>query len=111
MYIGGDHFFTGTGKRDLGPEEAPQQVGQVIQQYVQVLGAEDKYHHTLTVAAIKIADHFRRKADQGLFSHFLALYPQLVQNFPSLLSKHYRPADLHSEKAQKACVTLHLLPF
>lgn len=92
-------------------EEAIAQTAVCIQQYVQHLGAEAKYHHTLTVSAVQVVAHFTQKASLGSFEAFLTHFPRLHTDFKALLLQHYSPTVLHAPEAQHRYHAPDLLAF
>lgn len=67
-----------------------------LQHYVAHWGATDKYHATLTVAAIYVVEHFRQRSHQNTFKGFLEEFPRLRTHFKELLAQHYGPNILGS---------------
>lgn len=74
-------------------------------------GAAGKYHHTLTVAAVRIVHHFEQKGGSLSFSGFIDAHPQLITDFKNLLNAHYSPEILTSETARSQYISPDLLPF
>ena len=60
-----------------------------IQNYVRALGAEDKYDEAVTIAAIRIVHHFLLQKPQLDFKQFISAFPQLKNDFRTLLSTQY----------------------
>lgn len=48
--------------KDHGPEKAVDEVCDQIFKFVDNIGATDKFHKTLTVAAVKVVNHFMEKS-------------------------------------------------
>ena len=57
--------------------------------YDQIVGDGSKYHHTLTLASVKVVDHFIKKSPDSDFETLLSKYPRLLHNFQLLLDQHY----------------------
>ena len=73
----------------------------LIQNYVQVLGAMDKFNKTLTVAAVEAVAHFMQKTEVRSFEVFIEANPQLTLNFKGLLQTHYS-FDIFSSTSAKS---------
>jgi hypothetical protein len=82
-----------------------------LQRYVAKLGAEDKYNHTLTIAAIKAVNHFVSKSSIDNFHDFMATYPRLKHNFKEILEQHYGFDVFNSAKAKSQYLEPDLLAF
>ena len=95
----------------FGKEGAVEMVTDRILKYVSNLGAEDKYHETLTVSAVEIVNHFMQKAESKEFVELLEEYPRLQSDFKSLLYTHYSSDILNSEEAKSRYLEPDLLPF
>ncbi len=86
--------------KKYGIEKAIEQVSQQIQQLVISIGAQEKYHHTITIAALHILYHYIRKNPEAPFQQLLASEPQLLANFKSILNNHYSEPLLASPEAR-----------
>ncbi len=86
--------------KKYGIEKAIEQVSQQIQQLVISIGAQEKYHHTVTIAALHILNHYIRKNPEAPFQQLLASEPQLLADFKSILNKHYSESILASPEAR-----------
>ena len=84
-----------------GEEEAVNIVSDSILKYVSHIGARDKYHMTLTVAAVKVVHHFSQKSDSVDFKGFTKEFPQLKSNFKELVQSHYSFDVFQSERAKR----------
>ena len=82
-----------------------------IQRYATSLGAADKYHSTLTVAAIYTVDHFMQRCDAGTFAELLLAFPRLKTDFWGLITSHYSEARIQSAEAKKAWLAPDLLAY
>jgi hypothetical protein len=82
-----------------------------IQNYVQKLGATDKYNHTLTIASIKVVNHFICKSRSVDFAEFILEFPRLKYNFKDLLDCHYSFDIFSSKNAKKRYLEPDLLTF
>ena len=87
--------------REYGLESAIERVCKQLINYVTMVGATDKYHATLTVAALKIVNHFLQKSRSDNFSGFIREFPVLISNFKGLLAAHYSIDIFNSPRAKK----------
>jgi len=110
--------------RHLGVEKAIDTVRTQLQAYVAHLGATDKYHETLTVAAVRAVYHFMLREgmvsqsaegmDGSTLDEFLGLlqrHPRLCTSFRDLMFAHYRTDIFSSAFAKKQYLEPELLPF
>lgn len=79
--------------------------------FVEALGAKDKYNKTLTIAAIKAVNHFINKQEINDFNLFIETFPRLKYNFRELLAQHYAVDIFKSTAAKKEYLEPDLLPF
>ena len=79
--------------------------------YVQLKGATDKYHETVTIASIKTVRHFINKSYSKNFEDFVCEFPRLTFSFKELLNAHYSYDLFQSEKAKIHFVEPDLLPY
>lgn len=82
-----------------------------LQQFVDNLGARDKYNETVTIAAIKAVYHFILKSKTNNFIDFITENPRLKYNFRELLAFHYTTDIFNSSLAKEKYLTPELLPF
>ena len=92
-------------------DEADTIVSRMITNYVNHLGAVDKYHHTLTVAAVKIVAHFKAKSDTTNFQDFILQNPRLKTHFKELIHSHYSSAILKSAQSKTTYLRPDLMKF
>jgi hypothetical protein len=74
---------------NYGLDKACYNIVNQLQDYVKALGAEGKFNLTLTIASLKVIDHFMGKSDAGSFEDFIAEFPRLNTHFRELLAQHY----------------------
>ncbi len=79
--------------------------------FVNDVGAEDKYHKTLTVAAVRIVAHFMQRFPTNNFFDFIVQCPELKTNFKDLIASHYSFDIFNSEHAKMGYLAPDLLPF
>ena len=94
-----------------GLDQAIENIKRQLKQYVKVLGAEDKYNETLTVAAARAVYHFMLKSKSTTFKNFIAEFPRLKYNFKELIDAHYGVDIYRSAEAKKKYLEPGLLPF
>lgn len=82
-----------------------------LSNFVQHVGAEDKYHDTVTIAAIKAVNHFVRKSNSKTFKAFLREFPALENNLIGLIGSHYSYDVLTSQEAKRSYQEPDVQPF
>ena len=82
-----------------------------IKNYATHLGATGKYHHTLTVAIVRVMNGRIHKSPSPTFAQFLDENPDLLNKLPQLLQQHYSHDLLYSKQAKSEYVEPDLLPF
>ena len=92
---------------DHSVEELPKQ----FKAFVAYAGATDKYNETVTVAALKVVNHFMASSSEDNFLDFIANNPRLMTDFMQLLTSHYSIDIFNSERARKEYVEPDLLDF
>jgi N-formylglutamate deformylase len=83
-----------------GLDEAIRKVSTQIEAYVTHLGATDKYHKTLTVAAVLIVNHFVELSSTSNFNDFITENPRLLTEFKKLVLSHYSVEIFNSDSAR-----------
>ena len=71
----------------------------------------EKYHETITMAAVKVVHHFMLKSINLTFSEFIQKFPRLSNNFMDLISTHYSMQALRRLESSSTFVEPDLLPF
>lgn len=97
--------------KKYGVEKAIENVCGQLLDFVNFLGARDKYNKTLTVAAIRAVYHFMKKEEIDTFYDFIQTYPRLKSNFKELMAFHYKIDIFNSESAKKTYLEPDLVPF
>ncbi len=82
-----------------------------IMNFVRVLNAEHIYHTTLTIAAVKVVNHFVQKSNSQNFNDFILEFPRLKSNFKNLIEAHYSFDIFSSADAKSTYIEPDLLPF
>ena len=94
-----------------GIDKAVSNIQKQLQKYVAHIGAEDKYHVTLTVAATMAVYHFMQQSSAKDFKAFIDEFPQLKEKFRELIASHYGFDVFRSEKARKEFIEPDKIPF
>ena len=95
-----------------GLQQAIDNICQQIQAFALKHGAKDKYHATITVAAVRTVYHFMLKEQKDSFKSFIRQHPRLKNNFKELLLSHYSaPLLFDSSSAKQEFVEPDLLPY
>lgn len=94
-----------------GIAEAEKIIPRQLKNYVNALGASDKYNETLTIAAIKAVYHFKGKSKADNFPDFIAEFPPLKYHFKELMAQHYGFDIYNSARAKATFLAPDLLPF
>ncbi len=90
---------------------AEKKVCTAIQNFVAHVGSQDKYHHTLTMAAVKTVYHFYQKYDTENFFDFISEFPKVKKDFKSLIDSHYSPELIQSSSARSIFLEPDLLEY
>lgn len=94
-----------------GFQQAQINIQNLIQNFVKHVGAEEKYHKTLTITAIEIVNHFMSKKASKTFKEFISEFPKLKNNFKELIEQHYSYDIFQSAKAKNEYLEPDLIPF
>ena len=97
--------------RTYGLDGALDKIPAAIKQYAEHHGAHDKFHMTLTQASIHIIQHMMSLGDFSSFDSFIEAFPQLLDNFKSLIGNHYSQQHLFSESARLQFIPPDLKAF
>ena len=97
--------------RKYGVEKAVENITMQLKNYTEELGVKEKYHETVTVAAIRAVNHFIAKPSDDCLKGFISEHRRLKTNFKDLLDQHYRTDPFASDKARKEYMEPDLLPF
>lgn len=96
--------------KNYGVERAIANVQEQLKNFVEYLGAKDKYNITLIVSAVKAVHHFMLKSESTNFKDFISEYPRLKNNFKELLGQHYVVDIFNSKDAKTKFLEPDLLP-
>lgn len=97
--------------QQYGQQQAEINIQKQLQDFVASLGATDKYHATLTVAAVRIVGHFIKNSSAETFSQFMEEYPRLKTAFKGLVEQHYSFDIFSSDAARSSFVEPDLVAF
>ncbi|WP_422079901.1 hypothetical protein [Ulvibacterium sp.] len=97
--------------KKYGEKKAAKKISREIEQFDTLHGSGDKFHKTITIAAVKVVDHFIGKSKSTDFKSFIHEFPRLKTAFKELLHCHYGTEILISQKAKMRFVEPDLLPF
>lgn len=97
--------------QQYGRPQAEFNIQKQLQSFVASVGATDKYHATLTVAAVRIVGHFIQKSSADSFSQFIEEHPSLKTAFKALVEQHYSFDIFSSELAKASFVEPDLAAF
>lgn len=89
--------------RRFGAKSAEQRVEETIRRYAAAQGATQKYHHTITVAWMRLVEAaLASRPAEGEFAEFAAAHPELFR--AEALERHYSKARLQTEEARTGFV-------
>ena len=97
--------------KKYGIKQAEKNIQIELKNFVEFVGAKDKYNVTLTLAAIKAVYHFMLKSKSDTFKNFITEFPRLKNNFKDLMSCHYGFDIYNSDKAKTEFLEPDLVPF
>jgi hypothetical protein len=92
-------------------DQACKQICRQIIQFDNTHGKGDKFHKTITIAAVKIVAHFKEKTKSDSFSDLLTAVPRLKTHFKYLLNQHYSEDIFKSPVAATTYLEPDLFPF
>jgi len=94
-----------------GIKQAEKNVQCGLQNFVEFVGAKNKYNMTLTLAATKAVYHFMQKSKSDNFKDFIVEFPRLKNNFKDLMACHYGFDIYNSNKAKTEFLEPDIVPF
>ena len=94
-----------------GEVQAIENIRRQLKSFTAQVGAADKYHETITVAAIKAVKHFVDRSRTTTFDAFITQNFRLKDQFRHLLGLHYSRELFESEEARKTYLSPDLIPF
>ncbi len=97
--------------RKYGREQTEINMCDQIKGYAESLGIYDKFNKTVTIASVKVMDHFMKKAKSKNFPGLMKEFPRLLTNFRDLLSQHYGFNVFADKQAKHEYIEPDLQPF
>lgn len=97
--------------RKYGMAQAEINMVRQIKEYAEYYGANDKFNKTVTIASVKVMNHFIEKATKDSFHELIEEFPNLMQDFRSILSQHYSFNVFGDRRAKKEFIEPDLLHF
>ena len=94
-----------------GVTKATERLQAQLQAFVAHVGARDKYHTTLTIAAVMAVHHFVVRSKSTNFKDFISEFPQLGSHFKPLIASHYSFDVFTSTKARTSFIVPDKMPF
>lgn len=94
-----------------GLDGALNNMRQEIRAFAENLGIYDKYHDTVTIAAVYMVNDFMKETDNTSFDSFLKSGGDDLKDFKGLLEKHYSYNVFKDQKAREHFVEPDLAPF
>lgn len=96
---------------ELGIKEAVNEIRKQLQNFAKHHNGMDKYHDTVTIAAVKIMSHYMNLSATTNFESYIEENSELITNFKGLLESHYSFNVFVSEKAKKTYIEPDLCLF
>lgn len=96
---------------EYGEDVAIQNICDDLMRFVQHNGDAGKFNKTLTVAAVKVVNHFMQRSSTDNFYDFIHEFPRLKTSFKELMASHYEVDIFNSEMAKKVYLEPDRLPF
>jgi hypothetical protein len=97
--------------KKYGQEKAAEKICREIKQFDHLHGKGDKFNITVSVAAIKMVDHFIKKSESNDFYTFIKKFSRLKTGFKELLYQHYNLDIFSNKEAKTSFIEPDLLPF
>jgi hypothetical protein len=94
-----------------GVDQAEINMCEQIKGYAESLGVYNKFNKTVTIASVKVMNHFMKKSQTDNFFDLIVEFPKLNNDFKGLLSQHYGFNVFADKRAKKEYVVPDLLPF
>ena len=97
--------------KKYGVKEAELNITNDLKNFVVNLGAMEKYNETLTIAAIRLVNHFIQNSHTKCFEDFIKENIRLNNEFKGLIEEHYSTELINSSIAKMKFVKPDILPF
>lgn len=94
-----------------GLSQAVENVITQIKNYVQLLGAQDKFHLTITIAGVHLVNYHLQKSKAKNFQTLLLTCPEIKSRFKALINSHYSYDIFRVEEARHTYFEPDIQPF
>jgi hypothetical protein len=94
-----------------GLEGAINHMRRQIKAFAENLGIYDKYHETVTIAAVYLVNELMQGANKADFDQFMRSAGEPLKDFKKLLAQHYSYDVFKDTQARKSFATPDLMPF
>ncbi|OSY88299.1 hypothetical protein WH52_05890 [Tenacibaculum holothuriorum] len=97
--------------KNYGLEKGEERIQQQLLNYVEHVGAQDKYNTTVTIVAMRAINHFMKQSKTKSFKDFIAENVRLKTNFKELIAKHYSYDIFITDIGKDKFIEPDVLPF
>ncbi len=97
--------------KNQGEAKAIENICTQIKAFDVTHGDGNKYNEIVTIAAVKIVNHFMGKIRSTTFDDFIKRFPQLVHAFKGLVNQHYSADIFNLPEAKNSYLEPDLIPF
>lgn len=97
--------------KKYGSKQAEKNLCEQIARFDKTFGDGTKFNTTVTIASVKVIQHFIQKSVSDSFTGFINEFPRLRTNLKDLLTFHYGINIFADEKAKHTYLEPDLLPF
>lgn len=97
--------------KKYGRAQAEKNMCEQIKGYAASLGATEKFNKTVTIASIKVVDHFMQKSKSTDFQGLIKEFPGIITDFRGLLLRHYGYNVFADKRAKQEYLEPDLVPF
>ena len=94
-----------------GVSKAIDNITRQIKAFAAHHGDHKKYNETITVASVKVVNHFIMKSKSTTFNGLISEFPRLKDQFMGLFNSHYSAELFRSVEAKINYIDPDLLPF
>ena len=97
--------------KKYGADQAEKNMCDQIKGFAESLGVYDKFNLTVTIASVKVMNHFMKKSEAVSFQDFIQEFPRLLTNFKEILGQHYGFNVFADKRAKKEYIAPDLQDF
>jgi hypothetical protein len=97
--------------KKYGIKKAIRNLCQQLSKFDKKFGDGTKFNKTVTIASVKLLNHFMNRSNAVNFRGLITEYPKLKSNFLSLLKNHYKLDIFNSKLAKQRFLEPDLMPF